>query len=93
MSLRGILRGFGLKVGATTPRTFEGRVRELVAGHPTLLAVAEALLAARATLGDQLQKLEKRVRHRGPRRYSGPAADVGARRGGDRRPDLCRGDR
>ena len=25
MSVRGILRGFGLKVGATTPRTFEGR--------------------------------------------------------------------
>ena len=30
MSLRGILRGFGLKVGRTTPRSFEGRVRELV---------------------------------------------------------------
>src|ERR1700726_2311135 len=25
MSLRGILRGFGLKVGKTTPKTFEGR--------------------------------------------------------------------
>jgi transposase len=62
MSLRGILRGFGLKVGATTPRTFDGRVRELVADHPTLLAVAEALLAARATLGEQLRLLEKRVR-------------------------------
>jgi transposase len=62
MSLRGVLRGFGLKVGATTPRTFEGRVHELVSGHPTLLAVAEALLAVRATLGEQLQRLEKRVR-------------------------------
>src|SRR4051795_1029133 len=30
MSLRGILRGFGLKVGPTTPRRFEGRIRELV---------------------------------------------------------------
>src|SRR5215472_1084662 len=29
-SLRGILRGFGLKVGATTERSFPGRVRELV---------------------------------------------------------------
>src|SRR5438309_11015608 len=37
MSLRGILRGFGLKVGHTTPRSFEGRVRELVDGHATLL--------------------------------------------------------
>jgi hypothetical protein len=33
-SLRGILRGFGLKVGKTTPVGFEGRIRELVAGHP-----------------------------------------------------------
>ncbi len=32
MSLRGILRGFGLKVGPTTPRSFEGRVRQLVEG-------------------------------------------------------------
>src|SRR5438552_4214216 len=37
MSLRGILRGFGLKVGLTTPRNFEARVRELVDGHPTYL--------------------------------------------------------
>ena len=61
MSLRGILRGFGLKVGPTTTRTFEGRVRELVDGHPTLLAVADALLRARATLGEQLGKLQKRL--------------------------------
>src|ERR671919_2956139 len=50
LSLRGVLRGFGLKVGPTTPRTFEARVRELVDGHPTLVMVAEALLAARAEL-------------------------------------------
>src|SRR5215475_8396415 len=40
-SLRGILRGFGLKVGATTERSFPGRVRELVKGHPVLEARAE----------------------------------------------------
>jgi transposase len=62
MSLRGILRGFGLKVGKTSQRTFASRVRELVAGHPTLLLVVEALLAARAALGEQLSRLEKRVR-------------------------------
>jgi transposase len=61
MSLRGILRGFGLKVGPTTTRSFEGRVRQLVEGHPTLLAVADALLLARATLGEQLGKLQKRL--------------------------------
>ncbi len=61
MSLRGILRGFGLKVGPTTPRGFEGRIRELVQGHPTLLAVADALLLARETLGEQLGKLQKQL--------------------------------
>jgi len=61
MSLRGILRGFGLKVGPTTTRSFDGRIRELVEGHPTLLAVADALLLARATLGEQLGKLQKRL--------------------------------
>jgi transposase len=62
MSLRGVLRGFGLKVGPTTARSFAGRIRELVAGHPTLTAVAEALLAAREVLGEQLRGLEKRLR-------------------------------
>src|SRR6202140_2822457 len=32
-SLRGILRGFGLKVGKTTEREFAGRIEELVAGE------------------------------------------------------------
>ena len=62
MGLRGVLRGFGLKVGPTTARSFPGRARELVAGHPTLTAVAEALLAAREALGEQLRGLERRLR-------------------------------
>src|SRR4051812_4487438 len=62
MSLRGMLRGFGLKVGPTTARSFPIRARELVEGHPTLTAVAEALLAARDALGEQLRGLEKRLR-------------------------------
>jgi transposase len=62
MSLRGVLRGFGLKVGPTTARTFPARVRELVERHPTLTAVAYALLAAREALGEQLRGLEKRLR-------------------------------
>jgi hypothetical protein len=61
MNLRGVLRGFGLKVGPTTPKTFETRVRELVEGHPTLETVAEALLAARAELLRRLEELEKRL--------------------------------
>ena len=63
MSLRGVLRGFGLKVG-----------RDDAAGHSTAGSanscrvirrcwrLRKRLLAARATLGEQLQKLEKRVR-------------------------------
>jgi transposase len=43
-------------------RGFAGRIRELVAGHTTLSMVAEALLAARGTLFEQWQKLEKRLR-------------------------------
>lgn len=61
MSVRGILRGFGLKVGQTTPHSFEARVRELVDGHPTLLMVADAMLLARAVLVEQLGKLQKRL--------------------------------
>jgi transposase len=61
-SLRGILRGFGLKVGKTTPRRFEGRIRELVAEHASLQAVAEALLAVRAVLLREFNGFEKRVR-------------------------------
>jgi transposase len=62
MSLRGILRGFGLKVGKTTPRSFEARVRALVVGHATLTSVAEALLAAWGVLARELWGLETRVR-------------------------------
>src|SRR6201999_4222697 len=52
-SLRGILRGFGLKVGQTTERGFAGRIQELVAGHPHLQQIADALLAVRETLQKQ----------------------------------------
>jgi transposase len=62
MSLRGILRGFGLKVGRTTPRRFAGRIRELVAGQTTLEVVAAALLAAHEALLREFAGLEKRVR-------------------------------
>jgi transposase len=62
MSLRGILRGFGLKVGPATPRRFAGRIKELVAGLATLEVVAAALLAAHAVLLREFAGLEKRVR-------------------------------
>src|SRR5262249_54321555 len=61
LSLRGILRGFGLKVGKVTDKTFEARIRELVTGHPMLQQIAEAMLAARAALLEQFKKLHKAV--------------------------------
>ena len=61
-SLRGILRGFGLKVGKTTDRSFAGRIQDLVKGHPNLAAISQALLAVRAVLLDEFKAFEKRVR-------------------------------
>jgi transposase len=61
MSLRGVLRGFGLKVGPTTPKTFEGRVRDLVVHHDTLRTIADALLKARAVLDQEFKAIEKRL--------------------------------
>jgi transposase len=61
-SLRGTLRGFGLKVGKTTPNRFAGRIRELVAGHASLQVIAEALLAAHAVLLREFNGFQRRVR-------------------------------
>lgn len=62
MSLRGILRGFGLKVGKTTPRGFAVRVGELVSDHATLRGIAKGLLAARAVLDREFAVLERQLR-------------------------------
>jgi transposase len=61
-SLRGILRGFGLKVGETTERSFAGRIGELVDGHPTLETIAKTLLAVHAVLLREFNTLDKHVR-------------------------------
>jgi transposase len=61
-SLRGILRGFGLKVGKTTEREFAGRIEELVAGHPHLQVIAKALLSVRTVLRSEFAAFEKQVR-------------------------------
>ena len=61
-SLRGTLRGFGLKVGKTTPKRFAGRIKELVAGHPSLQVIAQALLAVHAVLLREFNGFERRVR-------------------------------
>jgi transposase len=61
-SLRGILRGFGLKVGKTTKRSFAVRIRELVAGHDSLTVIGQAVLAVHAVLLREFNGLETRVR-------------------------------
>lgn len=60
-SLRGVLRGFGLKVGPTTERTFAERIRKLVAGHPGLEMMARALLEAHGVLRREFNSLDKQV--------------------------------
>jgi transposase len=61
-SLRGTLRGFGLKVGKTTKRSFASRISELVVGHPVLETIAAAMLAVHMVLLREFNGLEKRVR-------------------------------
>jgi len=62
MSLRGILRGFGLKVGKTTPTRFASRIRELVSGHANLQVIADSLLAIHEVSLREFKGFEKRVR-------------------------------
>src|SRR5258707_2577448 len=59
LSIRGILRGFGLKVGSVTRKGFDARVRELVKGQPTSERIAEAMLSARAALKAEYEKLHE----------------------------------
>jgi transposase len=61
LSIRGILRGFGLKVGQATRKNFEVRIRELVTGQATLEHIAGAMLSARAALRAEYEKLHKAV--------------------------------
>ena len=62
MSLRGILRGFGLKTGMTTSHRFAARIKSLVGGHPTLEVIAESLLAVHAVLLREFKGFDNRVR-------------------------------
>src|SRR3954464_10819446 len=50
LSMRGILRGFGLKLGEVSKGRFAARVRELASGQPVLERVVEPMLRAREAL-------------------------------------------
>jgi transposase len=59
LSLRGILRGFGLKVGEVSKGRFAARIRELVTGQPTLERVIEPMLRAREALQAEFHVLHR----------------------------------
>lgn len=61
LSIRGILRGYGLKVGEVSRGRFEARIRDLIAGHCTLETVIGAMLLARATLWSEFTKLHREM--------------------------------
>jgi len=63
LSIRGVLRNFGLKMGKIAKGHFEARIRELTDGNPMLEAAAAPILAARTALRSELAKLEKLVRN------------------------------
>ena len=63
LSLRGVLRNFGLKLGPVSKGRYEARVWELIAGNAMLEAAAEPILRARQVLRRELAGLEKLVRN------------------------------
>jgi transposase len=61
LSLRGILRGFGLKVGEVNNGQFATRIRNLVAGHAMLEPMTEPLLRAREVMRSEFAVLHRRL--------------------------------
>lgn len=62
LSIRGVLRNFGLKMGRVAKGRFEERVRELADGNAMLQAAANPVLSARTALRTELADLEKHAR-------------------------------
>lgn len=58
-NLRGLLRNFGLKVGAVTRAQYEARVIELLEQRPHLALSVGPLLEVRRVLREQYQRLHK----------------------------------
>src|SRR4051812_9243443 len=61
LSIRGLLRGFGLKVGPVSKGGFVARIRELIAGQAMLERVVEPMLRARDALRAEYQVLHRAV--------------------------------
>lgn len=61
-SVRGLLKGFGLRLGRLLRGRWDDAVREIVSGNATLASIIEPLLIARQALRDQLAVLDRQVR-------------------------------
>jgi transposase len=61
LGIRGLLRGFGLKLGEVSKGRFAARVRALVAGQPMLERVVEPMLRAREALRCEFHVLHRAV--------------------------------
>jgi transposase len=61
LSIRGILRGYGLKVGEVSRGRFAARIQELIAGHATLETVIGAMLMARAAPWSEFTRLHREM--------------------------------
>ena len=59
LSVRGLLRGFGLKIGEVSKGRFAARVEELIAGHAMLEQVIGAMLVAREALRAEFNRLHR----------------------------------
>ena len=59
--IRGLLRGFGLKVGPISRGRFEMRIRELVAGQRILETMIDAMLGARTALDTEFKRLHREL--------------------------------
>jgi transposase len=63
--VRGLLRGFGLRVPPSLRARWSDAVRALVEGHPSLPGIVEPLLRAREALCGELAALDRQVRDAG----------------------------
>jgi transposase len=59
--IRGLLRNFGLKVGAVGAVKFNERIQELVEGMPELIEIIGPLLAVRRKLRDEFGTLHRKL--------------------------------
>jgi transposase len=61
-SVRGLLRGFGLRPPRLLRDRWSDTVRQLIAAHPVLMAAIDPILVARDKLSDELARLDRLVR-------------------------------